>query len=70
MGGEDIFKGGHGCKGGMEGGVKEYRCRDKAVRCQGGGRAGLVRAVQPLALSGSAFRVEYEDIFLLKINNI
>ncbi len=25
--------------------MKEYRCRDKAVRCQGGGRAGLVRAV-------------------------
>ncbi len=26
--------------------MKEYRCRDKAVRCQGGGRAGLVRAVE------------------------
>ena len=26
--------------------MKEYRCRDQAVRCQGGGRAGLVRAVE------------------------
>ena len=38
----------------MEGGVKEYRCRDKAVRCQCGGRARLVRAVEWMESGGGS----------------